>query len=102
MGDVGGDSGGAGDIVERERRDERVQLHEERQRLTDAAGRAKDGHLPLRLSGGGGVAAAAEELGGGSYHRRPHCGVRGLGSAAAREIWARRRRRNVLCDKWDG
>jgi hypothetical protein len=76
VGDVGRDSRGAGDIVERERGDERVQLHEERQRLADTAGRAEDGHLPLRLPGGRGVAAAAtEEPGGGSHHRRPHCGL---------------------------
>lgn len=74
VGDVGGDAGGAGDIVEGEGGDERVQLHEEGERLPDAAGRAEDGDLPLRLAGGGGVAAAAaEDLRGGSHQRRPHC-----------------------------
>jgi hypothetical protein len=88
VGDVGGDTGCAGDIVEREGGDERVELHEERQRLPDAAGRAEDSHLALRLPRGGGVAAAAGELGGGSHQRRPHCGFR-LGCGGARDLGGR-------------
>jgi hypothetical protein len=75
VGDVGRDTWGAGDIVEREGGDEWVELHEQRQRLPDAPRRPEDGHLPLGLPGCGGVAPAAEELGGGSHQRRPHCGV---------------------------
>ena len=68
VGNVGSDARGGRDIVEGEGGDEGVQLHEERQRLPDAAGRAEDGHLPRLLPGRGGVVAAAEELGGGSHH----------------------------------
>ena len=108
MGDVGRDTWGAGNIVERERRDEWVELHEQRQRLPDAARRAEDGHLPLRLPGCGGVAPAAEELGRGSQQRRPHRGVgawvlrRGLRSG----IGGRRRKGDwgsTRCGMgWDG
>lgn len=45
--DVGGDAGGAGDIVEGELGDERVELHEESEGLADATGRAEDGDLAL-------------------------------------------------------
>jgi hypothetical protein len=71
VGAVGGGAGGAGDIVEGEGGDERVELHEQREGLPDAAGRAEDGHLPLRV-GRGGVAPAAEVLGRGFQQRRPH------------------------------
>ena len=90
VGDIGGDAGGGRDIVEGEGGDEGVQLHEESQRLPDAAGRAEDGHLPLRLPGCGGVAAAAEELGGGSHHRRPH------------RCWTRRRERSGSMEAREG
>jgi hypothetical protein len=84
VGDVGGDSEGASDIVERERGDERGQLHKERQRLSDTADRAEDDHLPIRLPGGEGEAAVVtEELGGGSHHQRPHCGL-GVGVSRRR------------------
>lgn len=72
MGDVGRDAGGPGDIVEGEGGDERVELHEERERLPDAARRAKDGHLPLRVGRRGIAAAAAEDLSRGLEQRRPH------------------------------
>lgn len=49
--DVGGDSGGAGDIVEGEVGDEGVKLHEKGKGLADPAGSAEDGNLAL----GGGV-----------------------------------------------
>lgn len=71
---VSGDAGSAGDIVEGEGGDERVDLHEQRERLADATGRTEDGHLPLRV-GRGGVVPAAEELGRGFQHR-PHCSRR--------------------------
>jgi hypothetical protein len=71
VGAVGGGAGGAGDIVEGEGGDERVELHEQREGLPDAAGRAEDGHLPLRV-GRGGVAPAAEVLDRGFQQRRPH------------------------------
>lgn len=47
MADVGGDSGGAGDVVEGEVGDEGVELHEECERLADAAGGAQDGDFTL-------------------------------------------------------
>ena len=75
VGDIGGYAGGSGDIVEGEGRDERVELHEERERLADPARRPEDGHLPLSGRGGGGVVAAAERLRGVSQQRRPHLGV---------------------------
>jgi hypothetical protein len=65
VGDVGGDAGGPGDIVEGEGGDKRVELHEERERLPDASRRAQDGHLPLRVGRGRVAAAAAEQLGRG-------------------------------------
>jgi hypothetical protein len=74
VGDVGRDAGGAGDIVEGEGGNERVELHEERERLPDATRRAQDGHLPLRIGRGRVAAAAAEELGRGLQQRRPHGG----------------------------
>jgi hypothetical protein len=77
VGHVGGDADGPRDIVEGEGGDERVELHEERERLPDAARRAQDGHLPLRVGRGGVAAAAAEELGRGFQQRRPHRGCGG-------------------------
>ena len=84
MGHVGGDADGPRDIVEGEGGDERVELHEERERLPDATRRAQDGHLPLRVGRGGVAAAAAEELGGGFQQRRPHRGLSELDSLGAR------------------
>lgn len=50
--DIGGDTGGEADVVEREVRDERVQLEEERERLADAAcvRPQRVSHEPCRLS----------------------------------------------------
>lgn len=45
MADIGGDAGSAGEIVEGELGDERVELHEEGERLTDAAGGPEHGDL---------------------------------------------------------
>jgi hypothetical protein len=94
VGDVGRDAGGPGDIIEGEGGDERVELHEEGERLPDAARSAQDGHLPLRVGRGGVAAAAAEELGRGLEQRRPHrdggvgsrCGLVGERRRAA--AWA--------------
>ena len=48
MANIGGNTGGASDIVEGELRDERVELHEQSQRLTDPTGGAQNGDLALR------------------------------------------------------
>lgn len=45
---IGGNTGGASDIVEGELRDKRVELHEQSQRLTDPTGGAQNGDLALR------------------------------------------------------
>lgn len=48
MANIGGDTGGASDIVEGELGDERVELHEQSQRLADPTGSAQNGDLALR------------------------------------------------------
>ena len=53
MADVSGDAGSAGDVVESESGDERVELHEHGEGLADAAGGAEDRHLALRRGVGG-------------------------------------------------
>jgi len=45
---IGGNTGGASDIVEGELRDERVELHEQSERLADPTGGAQNGDLALR------------------------------------------------------
>ena len=48
MANIGGNTGGASDIVEGELRDKRVELHEQSQRLADPTGGAQNGDLALR------------------------------------------------------
>ena len=64
MADVSGDSWGSGDIVEGDPGDERVELHEEGERLTDPAGGAQDRDLALRDRAG--VERLPEEVAGPS------------------------------------
>lgn len=51
--DVGGNSGGAGNIVEGEAGDKGIQLHEEGEGLADPSGGPQNGDLPLRRWLGG-------------------------------------------------
>ena len=52
MTDISGDTRSTSDIVERERGDKRVKLHEQGKRLSDAAGGPKNGDLAIWLGFG--------------------------------------------------
>lgn len=62
--DVSCNAGSASDIVESELGDERIELHEESERLAYATSGSKHGNLPLRH--GAGAVASAEEARSGS------------------------------------
>jgi hypothetical protein len=53
VGQVGGDAGGVGNVVQQELADERRRLEQQRERLADAAGGAEHGDLGLRTVAGG-------------------------------------------------
>jgi hypothetical protein len=67
--DIGGDTGGPSDIVKGELGNQRVELHQQRQRLPDTPGGAKDGDLALG-DGVGGVATSSDVGRGASRHGR--------------------------------
>ena len=90
--DIGGDTRGPSDIVEGEPGDQRVELHQQSQRLPDTPGGAENGDLALR-DGFGGVATSsdvgrgASRYGGlhGSEHGRPHFWEESGGSEKRKE-----------------